>query len=204
MGPLKGLVPLMTVVQHKKGKVHTVMDYLKLNEDVCLFPTNEDVCSAKLREWHQQGENAAILDLRKAYRLVHVHESLRPYPTAISPNTVEIRPKRGTLVMKSIIDTMRSQTESMRRATSVYIDDVYVNESIESRDTLKRIDSMLPMSEVDENVYNVKDTVWAKDPHRRRATFAKGRISLSRRNALPCRRRPLYFPELTIFNNYRR
>lgn len=36
------------------------------------------------------------------------------------------------LVMKSIIDIVRSQEELAGRATLVYIDDVYVNESIMS------------------------------------------------------------------------
>lgn len=50
------------------------MEYRELNEHV-----DADICSAKLREWRQQGVNVAILDLRNAYLQVHVYESLWPY-----------------------------------------------------------------------------------------------------------------------------
>ena len=50
LGPPKGLIPLMAVVQHTKGKVRPVMDYRELNEHVDAFTANADVCTAKLRE----------------------------------------------------------------------------------------------------------------------------------------------------------
>lgn len=55
----------MAVVQHSKGRVREVMDYSKLNEHVDEFTANTDVCSAKLREWRQQGANVAMLDCEK-------------------------------------------------------------------------------------------------------------------------------------------
>ena len=73
--PPKGLIPLMVVVQYIKGKVHLVMDYRELNEHVDAFTA--DICTAKLREWCQQGVNVALLDLQRAY--LQVHESLSPW-----------------------------------------------------------------------------------------------------------------------------
>lgn len=46
--PFKGLVILMAIVQHNKGKVHPVMDYHELNKHVNAFTANADVCTAKL------------------------------------------------------------------------------------------------------------------------------------------------------------
>lgn len=41
------------------------------------------------------------------------------------------------LVMKSIIDALQSQEESVGRATSAYIDNVYVSESIASAEHVR-------------------------------------------------------------------
>ena len=63
LGPSKGLIPLMAIVQPSKNKVRPVMDYRELNQHVDAFTANADVCAAKLREWCQQGSNLALLDL---------------------------------------------------------------------------------------------------------------------------------------------
>ena len=71
----------MAIVQHTKGKVRTVMDYRELNKHVDTFTVNADVCTVKLREWHQQGVNVALLDLQMAY--VWIHNSLWAYQTVL-------------------------------------------------------------------------------------------------------------------------
>ena len=49
LGPPKGLIPLMAVVQ--KQKVRLVLDYRELNGFVDAFTANAEVCTQKLREW---------------------------------------------------------------------------------------------------------------------------------------------------------
>ena len=72
LGPPKGLIPLMAVVQPTKDKVRPVMDYRELNKYVDAFTGTADVCAQKLREWRQQGANVSLLDLRRAYLQVKI------------------------------------------------------------------------------------------------------------------------------------
>ena len=51
LGPPKGLISLMAVMQEQKQKVRLVLDYRKLNGFVDAFTANAEVCTQKLREW---------------------------------------------------------------------------------------------------------------------------------------------------------
>ena len=75
LGPLKGLIPLMAVIQQNKQKVRPVLDYRELNDHMDQFMTRADICTKKLREWRQRGSNVSVLDLCKAYFQVRVHQS---------------------------------------------------------------------------------------------------------------------------------
>ena len=72
LGPPKGLIPLMAVVQERKLKVRPVLDYRELNGFVDAFTANAEVCAQNLREWRRQGVNMSLLDLRNAYLQIHV------------------------------------------------------------------------------------------------------------------------------------
>ena len=45
LGPSRGLIHLMAIVQHNKGKVWPVMDYRELNDPVEGHSVRADVCS---------------------------------------------------------------------------------------------------------------------------------------------------------------
>ena len=47
-GPIKGLVPIMAVVQQNKGKVRPVLDFRELNMFIEAFTANTDACADKL------------------------------------------------------------------------------------------------------------------------------------------------------------
>ena len=47
-GPIKGLVPLMAVVQQNKAKVRPVLDFRELNTFIESFKANTDACADKL------------------------------------------------------------------------------------------------------------------------------------------------------------
>ena len=64
--PPRGLVPLIAIVQEKKGKVRPVMDFRELNNFVDAYRDNAKFCAQKLREWRQKGSNVATLDLKRA------------------------------------------------------------------------------------------------------------------------------------------
>ena len=76
LGPPKGLIPLMAVIQQNKQTVRPVLDFRELNDHLDPFRACADICTEKLREWQQAGSNVSVLDLRKAYLQVRVHQSL--------------------------------------------------------------------------------------------------------------------------------
>ena len=51
LGPPKGLIFLMAVLQENKLKVQPVMDYHELNEHVDVYTGSANVCMQKLKEW---------------------------------------------------------------------------------------------------------------------------------------------------------
>ena len=51
LGPPKGLISLIVVVQEQKQKVHPALDYRELNGFVDAFTANVEVFAQKLREW---------------------------------------------------------------------------------------------------------------------------------------------------------
>ena len=51
LGPPKGLIPLMAVVQKNKAKVRPVLDFRELNQHIEPFTANADVCAEKMRKW---------------------------------------------------------------------------------------------------------------------------------------------------------
>ena len=144
LGPPKGLIPLMAVIQHNKQKVRPVLDYRELNAHVDAFTAHADICAQKLREWRREGDEVSVLDLRKAYLQIRVHRSLWPYQTVL------IRGRRYCLtrmgfglnvapsIMRTIVDAVLSRDDRTRQATSAYIDDVYVNENKVPATEIKR------------------------------------------------------------------
>ena len=136
LGPPKGLILLMAVLQQNKIKVHPVMDYWKLNHHVDAFTANADICATKLHEWRQKSANVSLLNLRRAYLQIRVHETLWPY------QTVKIDGKRycltclgfglnlAPLIMKAIVSAVLSQEEAVGRTAFAYIDNIYVNEDV--------------------------------------------------------------------------
>lgn len=135
-GPVKGLIPLMAVIQRSKGKVRPVMDFRELNHYIETFTAEADVCSDKLREWRKQGTNVSILDLKKAYLQIRIHESLWPYQTMIVNGQRYCLTRLGfglnvaPLIMKAVLNSVLSQDADVKRGTSAYIDDVLVNEDV--------------------------------------------------------------------------
>ena len=73
LGPPKGLIPLMAILQENKQKVWPVMDYCELNEHVNAYTANADVCAQTMREWRQQGPKAAIVDSVCVYWWIFWH-----------------------------------------------------------------------------------------------------------------------------------
>ena len=144
MGPAKGLIPLMAIVQQNKDKVRPVMDFRELNSHVDAFTANADVCADNIREWRRLGTNVAIVDLRRAYLQIRVHESLWPYQTVIFGGQRYCLTRLGfglnvaPSVMKSVLTAVLTQDETVDHATSSYLDDIFVNEDVISAQFIEK------------------------------------------------------------------
>ena len=99
------------------------------------FTANAEVCTQKLREWRRQGVNVSLLDLRNAYLQIHVDKVLWPFQTVIFRGQCFCLTRLGfglnvvPLIMKSVIDAIVSQDHTIKSATSVYVDDILINEN---------------------------------------------------------------------------
>ena len=136
MGPPKGLIPLMAVIKQNKQKVRPVLDYRELNDHVDPFTARADICTEKLIEWRRAGSNISVLDLYKAYLQVRVHQSLWSYQTVLFSGRGYCLTRKGFClnvepsITQTIVDAILTKDKRMQRATSAYIDDVYVDERI--------------------------------------------------------------------------
>ena len=144
LGPAKGLIPLMSIVQQNKDKVWPVIDFRELNSHMDAFTANADVCADQIREWRRLGTNVAIVDLRRAYLQIRVHESLWPYQTVIFGGQRYCLTRLGfglnvaPSVMKSVLTAVLTQDETVDRATASYLDDIFVNEDVISAQFIEK------------------------------------------------------------------
>ena len=134
MGPPKGLIPLMAVIQRKK--VRPVMDFRPLNRHLTTYTADADVCAEQVRKWRQMGTDVALMDLKKAYLQIHVDERLWPYQTVIFRGKRYCLTRLGfgmnlsPFVMKTVLETVIAQDERVKAAVSSYVDDILVNETV--------------------------------------------------------------------------
>ncbi|XP_068224113.1 uncharacterized protein [Palaemon carinicauda] len=140
-----GIIPLMAVEQPTKNKVRPVLDFWELNVNVKCHTGDDvtDVCSETLRKWRQTGENVSVVDLKSAYLQLSVDEKLWPYQLVNYKGQTFCLTRLGfglnsPQIMSRILKTVLSKDEKIERATSSYIDDILVNESIASADEVIR------------------------------------------------------------------
>lgn len=122
----------MAAVQPNKDKVCPVLDYRELNQHIDAFTADADIYATKLWEWFQQGVNVALLALQSPYLQIHIHESLWLFQTLIIKGKryclthVRFNLNVAPLIMKAIFKTVLTQEEVPMRATSSYIDNIYI------------------------------------------------------------------------------
>ena len=127
LGLPKGLIPLMAVIQQIKQKVRPVLDYRELNDHVDPFTARVDICTEKLREWRRAGSNVSVLDLRKAYLQVCVHQSLWSYQTVLFKGRRHCLTRMGfglnvaPSIIQTIVDAILTKDKHIQWATSAYI-----------------------------------------------------------------------------------
>lgn len=141
-GRAVGTVPLLAVIQHNKNKVRPVLDFRNLNTHLNPHTADADVCLNTIREWRRQGKRIAVIDLCKAYLQIHVDKSLWKYQTVVFQGKRYCLTRLGfgisiaPLVMKTIISNVLSFDRTIFEAASPYLDDILVNESKVSAETV--------------------------------------------------------------------
>ena len=133
MIPWEGEV--MAVEKPTKNKVRPVLDYRELNEYVSCHTGDEvtDVCNEKMREWRQFEGEAEIVDLKSAYLQIKVTEDLWKHQLVKYKGQVFCLTRLGfglnsaPRIMSKILKTVLAKDKEIDRATSSYIDDIYVN-----------------------------------------------------------------------------
>ena len=134
LGPPKGLISLMAIVQ--KQKVRPVLDYRELNGFVDAFIANAEVHVDKVL-WLFQ----TVIFRGQCFCLVRLGFGLNVAP-----------------LMKSVIDAIVSQDCTIKGATSAYVDDILINESLVSV-------SCVQQHFLDYGLVS-KDLVWLRDEAR--------------------------------------
>lgn len=139
-GPVKGIIPLLAVVQPTKDKVRPVMDYRELNPYVESHTGDEQtaVCAEKVRKWRQLKGELKIVDLKAAYLQIHVSKDLWQYQVVRYKGVLYALTRLGfgltcaPRIMTMILDKVLSMDDTVCRATDHYIDDILVQESVAS------------------------------------------------------------------------
>ncbi|XP_067931172.1 uncharacterized protein [Watersipora subatra] len=137
-GTVDGLIPLMAVFQpNKHRKVRPVMDYSRELNDYISFNPGQGVaiCQKKLRKWRQMGNNVCMLDLQKAYLQLHVATDLQKFQARYCNKTFVMTRMRFGLnvalkIMSKILSRVLSLSETARKGTAHYIDDIIVNQDM--------------------------------------------------------------------------
>ncbi len=148
-GEVKGLIPLMAVVQPTKNKVRPVLDFREINDFVECHTGDEVVaCDETLRNWRRLPGVLKLVDLKCAYLQIHVDESLWPYQLVRYRDKVYCLTRLGfglncaPRIMMRILREVLAKDDRVKRATDHYLDDVIVREDIASAqdviDHLKR------------------------------------------------------------------
>lgn len=127
------VVPLMAVRQETKGKVRPVLDFRKLNEYVQNHSASSDVCHEKLRRWRKLGDTIGVVDLKKAYLQVHVHQSLWQHQLVVWKGRRFFLTRLGfglcsaPKIMTQIVQYALGMDARIAAATDNYIDDIVIN-----------------------------------------------------------------------------
>ena len=143
LGPPRGLIPLLAVVQVNKAKVRPVLDFRELNSHVDALTADADVCAERLREWRRQGVNTSVIDLKSAYMQIHVSEALWPYQTIVFRGRRYCLTRLGfglniaPAVMKAVLMKILAQDKLVQKAASPYVDDIYVNNDVATAEQVR-------------------------------------------------------------------
>ena len=104
----------------------------ELNKSIQSHPAGAiPVCSERLREWRQDGDRCAVVDLKKAYIQIYMKPSFWPYQARWKGKDklltrlgfgLSSAPK----IMTAIVEYVIGSHDVMKNVVSSYIDDLYI------------------------------------------------------------------------------
>ena len=135
-GPVRGMMPLMPVVQLQKSTpVRPVMDFKELNELLTSEPRRGvKSCTEALRQWRRMGPKCKLVDIRKAYLQIRLDKSLRSFQCLSVNGTMYVMTRMafGLSIARNVLDSI---VEYVLRSTfpddsswSNYVDDILVDD----------------------------------------------------------------------------
>ena len=145
-GKIKHFLPMLAVKQEKcdSVKIRPVMDFRLLNKCIETHTNNAvPVCADRLRKWRQQGPDAALLDLKKAYLQVRVCSSLWCYQAVRWKNETYLLTRLGfglasaPAIMTYIVEKVINFNDDFSGRVSSYIDDIFVPTNLISAQDVK-------------------------------------------------------------------
>jgi len=128
----KGIIPLMSVKQHNKGKVRPVLDFRELNEYVVSHTIESPACNDKVRKWRTFGKDIALLDLKKAYLQLHVDKKLWKFQIVkfhgeyYNLTRLGFGFKSAPTIMSKVLDKVIKMDDQIFQAVDHYIDDIII------------------------------------------------------------------------------
>lgn len=131
---------------NKPKKVRPVMDYRKeLNYYISSNPGCDAVVSQdKLRKWCALGNEACILDLKKAYLEFHIDKDPQQFQTVRFRGKLHVMTRMGfglnvaPKIMSAMLASVLALDPTIAEGTDNYIDDIWVNEHVVSVETVKK------------------------------------------------------------------
>lgn len=126
----------MAVVHYNKQKVRPILDFRELNSYLNLQTADADVSWERIRGWCRCGQKVALIDLHKGYLQIHVHPSFWSHQTGVFHEKRYCLTMFGfcfniaPIVLKKVLSRVLSWDEEIDHATSFYLDDILVDDSV--------------------------------------------------------------------------
>ncbi|KAF2343958.1 hypothetical protein FHG87_025286 [Trinorchestia longiramus] len=132
-----GILAMMVVEQPTKNKVRPVLDFRELNTNVVCHTGDDviDCCDETLRKWRRTSENMSIVDLKVAYLQLRVDKELWCFQLVkykgqtFCPRRLGFGLNSAPRIMSKVLKHVLSINDTIKNATSSYIDDILVDET---------------------------------------------------------------------------
>ena len=136
-GKVEGILPLMAVVQPTKKKVRSALNFQEFNKYIaCHTRVGIDVCEEVMREWRRMARATKIMDLKPAYLQIHVDKKLWRYQLVEYKGQIycltrlRFGPSSAPKIMTTVLKTVLTKDNVVKRITSSHIDDILVEEAV--------------------------------------------------------------------------